>query len=100
MRPFCTHNFAEFPQKILQKIIYAERCQVLTFLLRQAAKPSGQVENIYGDSTINAYLIFHLLLNPVSCGADGLLGDAHDAADILVFQAHLVTSPPTYTRAF
>ena len=30
MRPFCTHNFAEFPQKILQKIIYAERCQVLT----------------------------------------------------------------------
>ena len=27
---------------------------------------------------------------PVPCGADGLLGDAHDAADVLVFQAHLV----------
>ena len=24
------------------------------------------------------------------CGAGGLLGDAHDAADVLVFQAHLV----------
>ena len=24
------------------------------------------------------------------CGADGLLGDADDAADISVFQAHLV----------
>ena len=33
-------------------------------------------------------------------GADGFLGDAHDAADAAVFQAHLVTSPPTYTRAF
>ena len=28
--------------------------------------------------------------NPVSCGADGLLGDAHDAADVAVVQAHLV----------
>ena len=35
-------------------------------------------------------LLLHLLLNPVSCGADGLLGNAHDAADVLVFQAHLV----------
>jgi len=42
-----------FPQKILQKIIYAERSQVLTFLLRQAAKPSGQVENTHGASTVN-----------------------------------------------
>ena len=31
-----------------------------------------------------------ILLNPVPCGADGLLGDAHDAADVAVFQAHLV----------
>ena len=31
-----------------------------------------------------------ILHNPVSCGADGLLGDAHDAADVRVFQAHLV----------
>ena len=31
-----------------------------------------------------------ILLNPVPCGADGLLGDAHDAADVLVFHAHLV----------
>ena len=53
MRPTCTHNFAEFPQKILQKIIYAERYQVLTFLLRQAAKSSGQVENAYVISTVN-----------------------------------------------
>ena len=36
------------------------------------------------------HLLSPILLNPVSCGADGLLGDAHDAADVLVFQAHLV----------
>jgi len=30
------------------------------------------------------------LLNPVSCGADGLLSDAHDAENVAVFQAHLV----------
>ena len=35
-------------------------------------------------------LLLPILHNPVSCGADGLLGDAHDAADVLVFQAHLV----------
>ena len=35
-------------------------------------------------------LLLHILLNPVSCGADGLLGDAHDAADVAVFKAHLV----------
>ena len=43
---------------------------------------------------IRAY--FHLFLlppilqDPVPCGADGLLGDAHDAADVAVVQAHLV----------
>ena len=26
--------------------------------------------------------------NPVPCGADGLLGDAHDAAHVLVVHAH------------
>ena len=31
-----------------------------------------------------------ILHNPVPCGADGLLGDAHDAADVAVFHAHLV----------
>ena len=35
-------------------------------------------------------LLLPILHNPVSCGADGLLSDTHDAADILVFQAHLV----------
>ena len=35
-------------------------------------------------------LLLHLLLNPVSCGADGLLGNAHDAADVAVLKAHLV----------
>ena len=35
-------------------------------------------------------LLLPILHNPVSCGADGLLGDAHDAADVAVFQAHLV----------
>ncbi len=35
-------------------------------------------------------LLLHILLDSVSCGADGLLGDAHDAADITVIQAHLV----------
>jgi len=53
MHPACTHIFAEFPQKILQKIIFAEGCQVLTFLLWQAAKSSRQVENIYEVSTVN-----------------------------------------------
>ena len=36
------------------------------------------------------HLLSPILLNPVSCGADGLLGDAHDAADVLVFKPHLV----------
>ena len=31
-----------------------------------------------------------ILHNPVSCGADGLLRDAHDAAHGLVVHAHLV----------
>ena len=31
-----------------------------------------------------------ILHNPVSCGANGLLGDAHDAAHGLVVHAHLV----------
>ncbi len=30
------------------------------------------------------------MLNPVSCGADGLLGDTHDAADVAGFQPHLI----------
>ena len=33
------------------------------------------------------HLLPPILLDPVSCGADGLLGDAHDAAGV---QAHLV----------
>ena len=49
-----------------------------------------KLKNIYNGSTINAYLIFHILHNPVSCGADGLLGDAHDTADVLIFQAHFI----------
>ena len=36
------------------------------------------------------HLLSPILLNPIFCGADGLLGDAHDAADVLVFHAHLV----------
>ena len=31
-----------------------------------------------------------ILHNPVSCGANGLLGDAHDAVDVAVVYAHLV----------
>ena len=34
--------------------------------------------------------LLHILLNPISDGSDGLLGDAHDVADIAVFQTHLV----------
>ena len=37
-----------------------------------------------------ASLLLHILQDPVSCGAVGLLGDAHDAADVAVFQPHLV----------
>jgi len=41
-------------------------------------------------NTSSDYLLPHILHNPISCGADGLLGDAHDAADVAGFQAHLV----------
>ena len=36
-----------------------------------------------------ASLLLHILQDSVSCGTDGLLGDAHDAANVAVFQAHL-----------
>jgi hypothetical protein len=36
------------------------------------------------------FLLPLILLNPVSCGADDLLGDAHDAADGAGVQAHLI----------
>ena len=35
-------------------------------------------------------LLLPILHNPVSCGADGLLSDTHDAAHILIFHAHFV----------
>ena len=35
-------------------------------------------------------LLLCILLNSVPCGADGLLSDTHDAADVAVFHAHLV----------
>ena len=35
-------------------------------------------------------LLLHILLNPVPCGADGLLGDAHDAVDGLIVHTHFV----------
>ena len=35
-------------------------------------------------------LLLPSLHNPVPCGADGLLGDAHDAAHVLGFHAHFV----------
>jgi len=31
-----------------------------------------------------------ILQNPVPCGADGLLGDAHDAAHVLVAHTHFI----------
>ena len=37
-----------------------------------------------------ASLLLPILQNSVPCGADGLLGDAHDAAHVLVVHAHLV----------
>ena len=36
------------------------------------------------------YSLLCILLNPVPCRADGLLGDAHDAAHVLVVHAHFV----------
>ena len=45
----------------------------------------------YRQYIIGKFLLFlHILQNSVSCGADGLLVDAHDAADVAVFKAHLV----------
>ena len=35
-------------------------------------------------------LLLPILHNPVSCGADGLLSDTHDAAHVHVVHAHLV----------
>jgi hypothetical protein len=35
-------------------------------------------------------LLFSILHNHESCGADGLLGNAHDAADVAGVLAHLV----------
>ena len=35
-------------------------------------------------------LLSPILQNPVPCGADGLLGDAHDVAHALVVHAHFV----------
>jgi len=36
------------------------------------------------------FLFLTILHNPVPCGADGLLGDAHDTAHVLIFHAHFV----------
>ena len=36
------------------------------------------------------FILLPILLNPVPCGADGLLGDAHDAADGLIVHAHFI----------
>ena len=33
-------------------------------------------------------LLLHILLDSISCGADGLLGDTHDAMHVAVFHAH------------
>ncbi len=41
-------------------------------------------------STYYTFLLLHILLDSISCGADGLLGDAHDAMHVAVFHAHLV----------
>ena len=35
-------------------------------------------------------LLLHILLDSISCGADGLLDEAHDTTDVAVFHAHLV----------
>ena len=45
---------------------------------------------LVSSCSIIATLLLYILHNPISCGADGFLGDAHDAADVAVFQAHLV----------
>ena len=36
------------------------------------------------------YSLLCILQNPVPCRADGLLGDAHDAAHVPVFHTHFV----------
>jgi len=46
-----------------------------------------QLFHLFFISFISLFL--HTLLDSVSCGTDGLLGDAHDAANVAVFQAHL-----------
>jgi len=42
------------------------------------------------SNTYNYSLLLHILQDPVSCGVDGLLGDAHDALDVAVILANLV----------
>lgn len=46
-----------------------------------------QLFHLFFISFISLFL--HTLLDSVSCGTDDLLGDAHDAANVAVFQAHL-----------
>jgi len=46
-----------------------------------------QLFHLFFISFISLFL--HTLLDSVSCGTDSLLGDAHDAANVAVFQAHL-----------
>ena len=53
-------------------------CNILAFYL------------LYNRKKILLKLLLHILHNPVSCRADDLLGDAHDAADVVGFLAHLV----------
>ena len=53
-------------------------CNILVFYL------------LYNKKTKLFMLLFHILHKPVSCRADDLLGDAHDAADVVGFLAHLV----------
>ena len=45
---------------------------------------------LYNRKKILLKLLLHILHNPVSCGADGFLGDAHDAVYVAVFHAHFV----------
>ena len=46
--------------------------------------------SFFSHCTFYAKLLLHILLNSVPCRADGLLGDAHDAAGFAVIQAHLI----------
>ena len=53
---YCNHSLAELTPKGFCKRLSFHPLSSSNVLALQAAKPSGQVENLYGISTVNGYI--------------------------------------------